>query len=122
MSYGVIIINILAALLIALILWWFFGGKQTATVSVENTPVVIIVEDGVYQPSLIQFVANKPITLHFLRKDDSACAATVTFPALDLAYDLPKDKIVIVTLPPQKAGTLEFTCRMGMYRGKLVIS
>jgi plastocyanin domain-containing protein len=85
-------------------------------------PVTIVIKDGIYQPSEIRIPANKQVTLHFLRKDDSACAATVIFPQLKSSYDIPKNIVVAVILPPQPPGIIDFTCRMGMYRGKLVVA
>lgn len=121
MSYGMIAANIIAALLIFAVLWWFFGGKTNAVSAAVDVPITIVIKDGMYQPSLIQIPANKPVTLHFLREDDGACASTVIFTQLKRSYQLPKNTVVSVELPPQPQGTLDFTCQMGMYRGKLVV-
>ncbi|HTM63869.1 MAG TPA: cupredoxin domain-containing protein [Gammaproteobacteria bacterium] len=120
MSIGTILINIIAAALIILVIWWFFGGN-VKTIAAADVPVTILVKDGVYQPAFIQIPANKQITLHFMREDDSACSSTVIFPQLKVSYVLPKNKSVTITLPPQPAGMIDFTCQMGMYRGKIVV-
>ncbi len=117
-----IAVNIIAAILIVMVIWWFFGNKLKPMVATAELPFTIVIKDGIYQPALIQIPANKEVSLQFLREDDNPCAATVTFPQLQLSYELPKNKIVKVVLPPQPTGTLDFTCQMGMYRGKLVVS
>lgn len=118
MSYTMIAVNIIAALLVLFVLWWFFGTQQVKS---ADTAVTILVKDGIYQPALIQVPANKPVILHFLREDDGACSANVVFPQLKVSYQLPKNQTITVELPPQSKGTLDFTCQMGMYRGKIVI-
>ena len=122
MSYSMIAVNAIAAMLMILVIWWFFGGKITPVNVAVDVPVTIVVKDGVYQPALLQIPAHKQVILHFLRHDDGACAASVIFPQLNLSYELIKDKITAVILPPQQPGELDFTCRMGMYRGKLIVA
>ncbi len=121
MSYGMIAVNILAAVLIGLVVWWFFGGKHNPLTTADG-PITIMIKDGVYQPALVRVHADQPLTLHFIREDDSPCAGTVVFQQLNLAYDLPRNKITEIILPAQKPGTIDFTCRMGMYRGKIVVT
>ncbi len=122
MSYSMIAVNIIAAALIVFVLWWFFGDKLTSATAAADVPFTIVIKNGVYQPSLINIPANKPVILHFLREDDGACASTVIFPQLKMSFELPKNKVVAVELPPQPPGMMDFTCQMGMYRGKLVIN
>ena len=122
MSYSMIAVNVIALALIGAVIWWFFGGKLRPAVATADVPITILVKDGIYQPSLVQIPANKEVTLHFLREDESACSKTVVFTQLNLAYELPMNKVVTVVLPPQKEGELDFTCQMGMYRGKIIIS
>ena len=123
MNIGMIMFNVIAAILIVLVIWWFFGNKLKPAVVIAELPFTIVIKDGIYQPAFIQIPANKAVGLQFIREDDNACAATVIFPQLQLSYELPRNKIVKVILPPQQPGTtLDFTCQMGMYRGKLVVS
>ena len=48
------------------------------------------------------------------------CAEKVVFGDLGISADLPPDKPHDVTLPSLQPGVYEFTCLMGMYRGKIV--
>lgn len=107
-------------LLIGLIVWWFWLSGPKAQAVREDGPVDILVKDGSYQPAALEVSAGKPLVLRFTRHDATPCAEKVTFGDLDLTIDLPLGKPVRVELPPLPAGVHEFTCQMGMYRGKLV--
>ena len=115
-----VFVNIIGLSLIVLILWWFIFRKPVIKGRLLSQSL-IEVSDGVYQPSLIKVAANKPIALTFIRKDHSPCAAIVTFGSLGVSAELPIDSHFQVTLPPLKAGSYEFTCQMGMYRGVLIV-
>lgn len=118
---GFIIVNMTALLLMGFIVWWFFGSKPKAIFAEKNKPILILVKDGVYQPAHIQIEKHKPIVLHFLRKDATPCAETVSFPQLNMAYHLGVNQTVEIVVPAQSTGEIDFTCQMGMYRGKLIV-
>jgi plastocyanin domain-containing protein len=117
-----ILINIIGIGLILFIAYWFFAKKvQTTTIKNEQA-LLIQVQNGVYSPQHIELQADKPLSLQFIRHDASACAETVVFPKLNISAQLPLGEVVAIELPALKAGTYEFTCSMGMYRGKLLVS
>lgn len=120
MSVASISINLSGLALIGLIVWWFWLNKPRAQQIAGATPIEIVVADGVYSPPRIEVPAGKPVTLRFLRRDPSPCAARVIFDALDVSAELPvgEPKDVIVQVP--RPGEVEFTCEMRMYRGALV--
>lgn len=115
------IINLLGLLLIALIVWWFWIYKPKA-VSADTNTMTIIVDNGIYEPSRIQLPVGQPITLRFLRKDASPCAATVVFSDFDISEDLPLNKVKDIKLPALESGAYAFTCQMQMYRGELIVN
>lgn len=119
-----LIINLLGLGLIALIVWWFWLYKPEI-VQVEETnatgELTIIVEEGVYQPANISIAENMPVTLTFVRKDASPCAATVLFPALEISGELPLNKPVEISLPAMKKGQYAFHCQMKMYSGSIEV-
>lgn len=117
-----LIVNTIAAVLIVLVFCWVFSTHSTRKVPGVDVPIMIIVKDGIYQPSLIQVPAGKPVLLQFLREDNGACSATVVFPQLNLSYSLPLDQKFTITLQPHEKGEIDFTCQMGMYRGKIIFS
>ena len=117
-----LLVNGIGLVLAIIIFWWFFGSKtRVVSFSSEGSAIDILVKDGIYQPSSIQVPAGKPITLRFLREDKSACSEYVLFSSINLSYQLPINKPFVITLPPQPAGEIEFTCQMKMYRGKLIV-
>ena len=115
-----IFINLLGLLLIAFIVWWFWVFKPKA-VTADKKIITVIVENGTYQPSRIQWPAGQSATLRFLRKDPSPCAATVVFADLNLSEELPLNKKKDINLPALQAGGYAFTCQMKMYRGELIV-
>lgn len=115
-----IVINILGVLLIALIIWWFWLYKPREA-SVSDNSIMVTVVDGVYQPSRIKLASGQPVTINFLRKDASPCAAMVLFPELNISEDLPLNKNKAITLPAMVSGEYAFHCQMQMYRGTLMV-
>lgn len=121
MNYDIILVNLSAILLIVFVLWWFFGSKPKAMLATQNETIKIVVKDGIYDPANIIVQNGKPIHLQFIRYDQTPCAETVVFPAFDLAYALPLQQVININLPPQQPKIIEFTCQMGMYRGRITV-
>lgn len=120
---NIIIFNGLGLILIALVVWWFWLGKSKKAVAADaNKTIDIIVDNGVYSPATISAKVGQPISLRFLRKDETPCSATVIFADFDESADLPIGKPTEITITPETAGEFEFTCQMGMYRGKLIVT
>lgn len=113
--------NFVGLSLIALIIWWFWLHKTPGVPANMQDIVVIKVANGVYQPSYIQATVNHPIILRFIREDASPCAAVVVFNTLNLSQELPLQKATDISLTIKTVGEYEFTCQMGMYRGKLLV-
>lgn len=106
--------------------WYFFlaeGRKAAAVANVGATGVqqaVIRVEGG-YSPSRVRLRAGEPARLVFDRREDSSCSEEVVIPDLAIRRFLPAHQRTTVELPPQRPGTYEFACGMGMLRGSLVV-
>ncbi|MEO2266459.1 cupredoxin domain-containing protein [Pseudoalteromonas sp. YIC-656] len=115
-----IIVNLIGFALIGVIVWWFWLYKPTNTV-IDAREVQIEVADGVYTPSSIQVKAGQSVTLNFKREDQSPCAETVLFPALDISEQLPIGEVTSVTLNDLTPGEYAFHCQMQMYRGMLKV-
>ena len=114
------LINLLGLVLIAPIVWWFWLYKPNKTI-VQNSEVLIEVKDGVYSPSSIQVSANQPVTLKFMRNDQTPCAETIHIPSLDISEQLKLNEITQITLLNLSPGEHEFHCQMQMYRGVLKV-
>ena len=114
-------VNITGLLLIGAIVWWFwFSESPSSSIKAENL-IEIKVKDGVYQPANIQVQVNQPLILRFIREDASPCAATVIFSSLNISKLLPLHEPLDLSLNLKNPGVYEFTCQMGMYRGKLIV-
>jgi plastocyanin domain-containing protein len=118
-----IIINILGLSLVGFIIWWFLLAKPRVENSLNNTEnsLDVLVENGVYEPALIRAKVGQTLQLRFLRKDKSPCAEVVIFDKLNISAQLPINKYYVVKLNLAEPGEFEFTCQMGMYRGKLIV-
>lgn len=81
--------------------------------------VSITVDGRGYHPASVTVPAGRPATLVFTRTSDEGCGQQVVFPSLNIRRDLPLGQPVEVTITPP-AGTLAFTCGMGMYQGSVV--
>lgn len=113
-------VNLLGVGLIGLIVWWFWLYRPFAVKSTgQGAPTVITVENGVYNPSVVEAASQTPFKLAFLRKDPSPCADYVVFSALNLSEALPVNKKTVVSLPALAPGDYAFYCQMQMYRGTL---
>jgi plastocyanin domain-containing protein len=119
-----LLINLISLGLIVLIIWWFWLYKPQSTELTDNkdsSEITVIVENGTYQPAHISLLEDKPLTINFIRKDASPCAATVLFPDLEISADLPVNKKFSVQLPAMKKGEYAFYCQMKMYSGTIVV-
>lgn len=114
------LINIAGLLLIALIVWWFWLYTPNAAAN-SAEELVVLVNNGVYQPSRIKLTANQATTLRFLREDGSPCAEMLIFPDIEISESLPLNKQKDIQLPALSAGEYAFHCQMKMYRGSLVV-
>ena len=107
--------------LIALIVWWFWLHKPEKAVDSSVESIMIVVNDGVYQPSRIKVAAGKKTRLQLFRKDASPCAASVLFPNVEVSEELPLEVNKSVDLPPMSPGEYPFHCPMKMYIGTLIV-
>ena len=114
-------INTAGIVLIALIIWWFWLAKPKAKTIQQGGIIDVVAENGVYSPSLIQARKGVPLTLRFIRKDPNPCAEKVIFSDLNTSADLTLERPEEITLTVNEPGSYEFTCQMGMYRGKLLV-
>lgn len=109
---------------IAWIHWYFFvAGRRTARAVGAGTGVqeVTVRVDGGYSPAGIEVEAGRPVRLAFERADTSGCSEEVVLPDFGVRRFLPTGARTTVEFTPEKAGTYEFTCGMGMLRGRLVV-
>jgi len=111
------------SLIVAII--WFFWLKRSTGVRASATSggyqeAMILVKGG-YTPDTIIVRAGKPVRLNFRREETASCSDKVVFADFNKSADLPTGETVAVELLPKTAGSYEFACPMGMFRGRLIV-
>jgi plastocyanin domain-containing protein len=76
---------------------------------------------GGYQPDTVHARAGEPVRLIFRREETAPCSERVVFPDFGKSAMLPANEDVTIELTPERAGTYEFTCQMGMLHGRLIV-
>jgi plastocyanin domain-containing protein len=104
--------------------WYFFvASRRVGAVAVAPTsgaPEVHITVRGGYDPATIRARAGEPVTLVFDRQETSGCSEEVVFADFGVRRYLPAHQRTAVELTAPAPGSYEFTCGMGMLRGRLV--
>ena len=103
--------------------WYFFLARPRAVSAVRTGGVqeVRVVVEGGYQPSDIRVTAGTPVRLLFDRRETSPCSEEVVLPDFGIKRFLPARRTTAVEFTPAAPGAFEFTCGMGMLRGRLTV-
>lgn len=97
------------------------GPAAAPVAKVAPTDELKVRVEGDYQPKLLKLKKGVPARLRFFRANTSECTREVVFPDFGVRAELAPMAETVVELTPDRAGTFEFTCGMGMLRGKLVV-
>lgn len=109
---------------IAWVNWYFFltsGSAGTAAAGAGGMDEVEIGVRGGYDPAEVRVRAGRPVRLLFDRQETSGCSEEVVIPDFGVRRFLPPHERTAVEITPREAGTYEFTCGMGMLRGRIVV-
>jgi plastocyanin domain-containing protein len=124
MTADKVIVIIGGLVAIAAIAWFFWGprkgGYRAAVTSGGYQEAMVLVKGG-YTPDLIVVQHGKPVRLNFRREESAACSEMVVLGDFGKSASLPEGETVPVEFLPEKPGEYEFTCQMGMFRGKLIV-
>ncbi len=104
---------------------WFFWFKRTqgvaaSAVSDGYQEQMVLVKGG-YTPDTIRVTAGRPVRLLFRREETAACSEQVVLADFGKSAPLPTGTVVPVEFMPGDPGEHEFTCQMGMLRGKIIV-
>lgn len=91
---------------------------QTRPVAASDTLELQVIDRG-YAPDVLYAKAGVPVTLTLVTQNSYGCARAFTIPRLGVREILPETGRVVVQLPPQGPGSLQFACSMGMYGGQI---
>jgi len=119
MSFDKVLVLIFGFLSI-IFTYWFFFMKKINTVLVEG--IVNILVDGGYKPEKISIPFGKTTKLIFERKDKSTCLEEVVLADFKVRKFLPLNEKTEIEINPTKKGEFDFSCGMGMFHGKLIVS
>ncbi len=124
MSTADIVVIVIGLGLIGFIGWFFWGpkggGYRAAATSGGYQEAMVLVKGG-YTPDVIVVEHGRPVRLSFRREETASCSEMVIFGDFGKSAKLPTGETVAVELLPEKPGEYEFSCQMGMLRGKLVV-
>jgi len=123
MSTDAVLVNLAALATVGWIVWYFWlSEKPQAAVALVDGGVqeIYVRVKGGYDPDVIVAQAGRPIRLHFNRQETAACSEMVVFPDFDISRKLPAGETVTIDIDPPEAGEYEFSCQMGMIRGRLI--
>lgn len=124
MSGANIVAMVIGIALIACIAWFFWGPRKSgvcAAVTSSGYQEAMILVKGGYTPDVLIVQHGKPVRFTFRREETAVCSEMVTFPDFGKSASLPTGEAVPVEFLPEKPGEYEFTCQMGMLRGKLIV-
>ncbi|MBK79931.1 MAG: copper-transporting ATPase [Gammaproteobacteria bacterium] len=109
---------------ILFIVWYFWmnraSGTRASLASSGYQEAMILVKGG-YTPDVILVERGKPVRLNFRREETASCSERVTLPDFGRTAELPTGEVVPVEFLPQEPGEFEFSCQMGMFRGKVIV-
>lgn len=124
MTIDRVIVDLVGLALMGFIVWFFWlkktVGVRTALSSGGYQEQMVLVKGG-YSPDVIVVEHGKPVRLNFVRQESASCSEMVLVPAFQKSAHLPEGQIVPVEFLPTDPGEYDFSCQMGMFRGKIVV-
>ena len=97
-------------------------GAETVAEPPAGRRIPIQVGSSSYDPAEVTARVGETITLVVTRSSEQGCGDVLVIPSENIRRDLPLNEAVEVTLTPASAGTLRFTCGMGMFDGAIVVT
>jgi len=105
--------------------WYFFLAGRTAAAATSaaagGPQEVTIGVRGGYDPAQVRVRKGLPVRLVFDRQETSGCSEEVVIPDFGIRRFLPAHEKTAVEFTPGRAGSYDFTCGMGMLRGRLIV-
>jgi plastocyanin domain-containing protein len=103
--------------------YFFLAGRGAAVAagSATGTQRIRIEVKGGYSPAVVKVRAGRPVRLEFFRDETNSCTEEVVLPDFGIRSFLPAHQTTPVDFTPTRPGDYEFTCGMGMVRGRLVV-
>ncbi len=96
-------------------------GSTVATATDGTQTGVITVSPGSYSPRNVLVKAGVPTKLIFRSENAAGCERALVIPSLDVEQVLPADGDTVIDAGKLDAGTIEYSCAMGMYSGRITV-
>lgn len=109
---------------VAWVNWYFFRAPRAASGAVRTATgvqEVDVVVSGGYEPAEVRVTRGTPVRITFDRREESGCSEEVVLPDFGLRRFLPAFERTTIEFTPSRAGAFEFTCGMGMLRGRILV-
>ncbi|MFZ5624354.1 MAG: cupredoxin domain-containing protein [Gemmatimonadota bacterium] len=123
MSTAQLLVTLAGLAAIGWVNWYFFFARpapRAAMATASGHQEIAVEVAGGYEPSTIRVRAGRPVRLVFHRTDTDSCTEEVVFGDFGIRRFLPAHQRTAVEFTPPEPGTYEFTCGMGMIRGRLI--
>ncbi len=124
MSPDRILVTLVGLAAIAVVAWFFWfkraEGVSASAVSDGYQEQMVLVKGG-YTPDTIRVSAGRPVRLLFRREETAACSEQVLLSDFGKSARLPEGQVVPLEFLPTEPGEHEFTCGMGMLRGRILV-
>lgn len=103
-------------------LWLKFQRKQEKAEIGGGVQEVTVLVKGAYDPNEITVKTGVPLRMHFNRQENTECSRFVSFDTIGIRKDLKAFAMTDVEFTPKQKGEIRFTCDMGMYQGKIIVT
>ena len=121
MDQVLVVLGGLAALVWVNLYFFRSGRAATAAAATGGSQEVTVVVQGGYSPAAVRVRPGMPVRLVFDRRETSGCSEEVVIPDFGIRRFLPANQKTVVEFDPGTPGSHEFTCGMGMLRGRIVV-
>ena len=124
MKLDELVVLLMGAASVVWVNWYFFltqRSAMSAAASSGGVQEVTIRVKGGYDPARVTAKKGAPLRLVFDRQETSGCSEEVVFPDFGIRRYLPAHARTVMEITPTDAGSYDFTCGMGMLRGKLIV-
>ncbi|MFO0808391.1 MAG: cupredoxin domain-containing protein [Gemmataceae bacterium] len=105
--------------------WYFFvAGRDRAAAAKDvagGVQEVTIVVQGGYSPAVAKVHVGRPVRLIFDRQETSGCSEEIVMADFNIRRYLPPFQKTVIEFTPPRVGEFEFTCGMGMLRGRITV-
>jgi len=119
-----LLVTVFGIFLIVLVNWYFFFSRRKEVEALQEESrfqEVRVTVKGGYEPDVIVVKKGIPVRLNFYRDETADCSDTIVFGDFNIRKPLPAFKTTTIEFTPEKEGEYEFTCGMGMLKGKLIV-